>query len=177
MTPAKLNIILLIISFVLYYYVVSPLYFGTDSFFVIGDNISTLQQKSKTLDKTIAAYAVLEKQAKDSLNAYNNISPEDKQKIMVMVPEQVDDIKLMSELTNIGIASGVPIEGMGVKDKEGSYLISFSVTTTYDNFKKVMATWENSRRLLSLKSFTFAPGKTNDDKLKFTIELVAYYLK
>ncbi len=177
MTPKILNTILLLVSFILYSYVAKPLYSGTSSIFTFGESIPTLSEKVASYQKTIDAYPELKNSAESALSAYKNISEEDRNKIMVMVPETVDEIKLMSELVNIGVASGIPIESMGIKDKGGYYSINFTVMAKYSDFKKVMATWENSRRLLALQNVSFSSGKTDDEVLKFTVDLVAYYLK
>ncbi len=95
-----------------------------------------------------------------------------------MVPISVNEIKLMSELTNIGLKSGVPIENMGIKDKgSGVYSVSFSVVTTYTNFKRVIAIWEKNMRLFTLESVSFIPGKTEEEPIKFSVELSTYYMK
>lgn len=178
MSPKLLNILLIISSWALYNYIVSPLYFGEDSFiFAAGQDINSLVEKRNTYDKTIAAVPEIINQAKAVKGNYDNLSEEDKKKILVMVPVSVNDIKLMSELTNIGVESGIPLEGMGIKDKGGTYSVSFSVMTTYANFKKIITYWENSMRLFTLQSVSFNPGKTEDEIIKFNIELYTYYMK
>jgi hypothetical protein len=178
MSPKLLNSLLLVASAVLYFYVIEPLYFGSaSSFFDNEKSIPMLVQKRNSYDMTIAAFPDLLKKAKTNVEQYNSITEEDKRKIMTLVPTSVDEIKLMSELTNIGNASGVQIDGMGIKDKGGSYSINFSITTTYTNFKEIMRYWGSSSRLFALQSVSFTPGKTEDDLIKFNIELVTYYMK
>lgn len=179
MSPKYLNILLIIASGVIYYTVVSPLYFGgTSPFFSQDQNIQSLTDKRNTYDKTIAAFAAVDVQAKLNTDQFKSISEEDRKKIFIMVPTSVDNIKLMSELTNIGVISGVAIDGMGIKDKgDGTYSISFSISTTYTNFKKIMSVWENSMRLFALQSVSFNPGKSDEEILKFNVELSAYYMK
>jgi hypothetical protein len=179
MSPKLLNILLLLISGVLYGYVITPLYYGDESlFFDSGNGITILKQKLAVYDKTIAEVPNIFKKAQEAQQQYDAISPEDRKKILTMVPVEVNDIKLYSELTNIGIDSGVPLDDMGIKDKgNGEYTVSFSVTTNYNTFKKVMKTWENSMRLFRLNTITFNPGKTEEDPVKFSIELSTYYMK
>lgn len=185
MTPKLLNILLIIISGVLYIYVVNPLYSGTDSFFFAsGQDIKSLTTKLATYDATIAEVPNIIKKAKDAKDQYDKISEDDRKKILTMVPVSVNDIKLMSEITNIGTEALTPIDGMGVKDKglaknskEGEYSVSFTVLTTYTNFKKMMAYWESSMRLFRLQSVSFSPGKTEEEPIKFSVELSTYYMK
>lgn len=180
MTPKILNILLLTISAFLYFAVIDPLYSGTTSFlFSDGQSFKSLIAKRDAYDKTIAAVDGLIKQANDAEITYQSVSPEDKKKILTMVPISINDIKLMNELTNIGNLPGnVPIEGMGIKDRgNGEYTVDFNVTTTYSNFDKIIRIWENSMRLFTLQSVSFGPGKTEDEPTKFNIEFYTYYMK
>lgn len=179
MSPKLLNILLLTISVVLYYYVVNPLYSGTESLlFSSGQSITNLKKELDTYNKTIVAVPNLIAQANSDKALYDTIPEEDRKKILIMVPVAVNDIKLMSELTNIGVESGVPLDEMGIKDKgNGEYLVSFTITTTYTSFKKVMEYWEKSMRLFRLQTVAFDPGKTEEDVIKFSVELSTYYMK
>ncbi len=180
MTPKLLNILLLILSGFLYFYIIEPLYTGSESFiFTQGQDLKTLMNERDTYDKTIAEVPKLIDKAAKAKASYDKISDTDRHNIMVMVPVSVDNIKLMSELTNIGVESGIPIDGMGVKDKSlGEYSVSFSVMATYSDFKnKVMPYWEKSMRLFTLQSVSFAPGKTEDEVVKFSVQLSTYYMK
>lgn len=178
MSPKLLNSLLIVASFVIYYYIVNPLYFGSPSVYFDNEkSIPKLTEKIRTYDKTIEAVSLLKNHAKVSSAQFEALTEEDKKKILTMVPVEINDIKLMSELTKIGIDSGVMIEGMGVKDKGGYYSVSFNITTTYTNFKEVMKFWESSMRLFSLQSVSFSPGKTEEDMIKFNIELYTYYMK
>jgi hypothetical protein len=179
MTPKLLNILLLALSWFLYSYVVNPLYSGTPSFlFEQGQSFKNLVQKRNAYDKTTEEVKKLILQSSAAKNFYENISETDRKNILVMVPISVNDIKLMSELTDIGLRSGVPIENMGIKDKgAGVYSVSFSVVTTYTNFKRVIAIWEKNMRLFTLESVTFTPGKTEEEPIKFNVDLSTYYMK
>ena len=179
MTPKLLNIILIVSSVLLYNFIVSPLYTGGDSsLFDASQGIDKLIVQRNTYDKTIAALPGIFAEAEKDTKEYQAISQEDRQKILVMVPTEINDIKLMSELTNMGIDSGIPIDSMGVKDKgNGEYTVGFNIFTTYSKFKKVMAYWEKSMRLFRLNSVTFSPGKTEEENTKFTVDLTAFYMK
>lgn len=179
MTPKLLNILLIIISGILYVYIVDPLYSGTASaLFPESSSIKTLTDTRNAYDATLKEVPNIISNANKAKIQYEKISEDDRKKIMTMVPVSINDIKLMSELTNIGVESGVPIDGMGIKDKgAGIYSVSFSVTTTYTNFKKIISFWENSMRLFRLESVSFSPGKTEEEPIKFSVELSTFYMK
>lgn len=178
MSPKILNILLIISSVVLYYYVVDPLYSGADSTFFSGDkNIPKLIEKRNTYDKTIEAFPLILSQAATNQKQFEALQQDDIKTIMTMVPVSVDDIKLMSEITNIAAESGIPLDNMGIKDKIGEYTVSFTVLTTYTNFKKIIALFEKSMRLFTLQSVSFTPGKTEEDLVKYNVEFSTYYMK
>ncbi|MBP6948608.1 MAG: type 4a pilus biogenesis protein PilO [Candidatus Pacebacteria bacterium] len=179
MTPKNLNILLIALSVFLYMYVVDPLYSGKSSFiFKEGQGFKELIKKRNDYDKILQEIPKVIKQAEVAEKQYGDISENDRKNILVMVPTSVDNIKLMSELTNIGVESGVPIDNMGIKDKEkGVYIVSFSVNTTYTNFKKIMNVWEKSMRLFTIDSVSFSPGKTEEEEVKFNVSLNTYSMK
>ena len=167
-------------------YVVNPLYTGSSSFlFKEGSGLKDLIKKRNAYDKTIAELPKVIEQAEVAKKSYDNISEIDRKNILTMVPVSVNEIKLMSELTNIGVESGLPIDNMGIKDKgadiknknNGVYTVSFSLMTTYTNFKKIIPVWEKSMRLFTLESVSFSPGKTEEEEVKFNVGLSTYYMK
>lgn len=182
MSPKILNTLLLLISFIMYNYVIDPLYYGSDSpFFDPEENVPSLVKKIDTYDATIKEVSSLIKKALEAKKQYEAISPDDKKNMLLMVPISIDEIKLLKELTLSSSnekGTGVPLESVGVKDKgNGEYNVSFTLYVTYDNFKKYMEYWENSLRLYSLNSISFGLGKTEDDLLKFNVDMSTYYMK
>jgi len=179
MTPKLLNILLLIVSFVLYYSVINPLYYGTPSpIFSTDNNIQGLLETRAKYDAALQAVPRLLVQATQASKQYAAIEDKDKNNMYIMVPVSIDDVKLMREVTSIASDAGIPLDGLGVKDRyDGTYSVSFSVLATYHDFKKFMSYWDNSMRLFSVKSVTFSGGKTDSDLIKFNVDLATYYLK
>lgn len=178
MSPKVLNILLLAMSYVLYSYVITPLYFGGNGLIPLGESVPSLVKKNNNYDSTLIGVDKIIKDANDTRKQYDEITKEDKDKMYVMIPTSINDIKFMKELTLSVLDTGIPLDSMSIKDKgNGEYAVSFSVLTTYTKFKMYMNYWENSLRLYSLKSVTFSPGKTEDSEIKFNVELSTYYMK
>lgn len=185
MSPKILNIFLIISSFVIYFYVAKPLYSGSNSFLISpGNDIKSLTSKRADYDKTIEAVSDVFKQSDVAKKQYENLSDIDKKNILTMVPVTVDEIKLMSEITNLAVLSGIKMENMGIKDRGvnkkdnfGEYTASFNFFDTYSNFKKSMVVWENSMRLFKIDSVSFTPPATEDELIKFNVSLSTYYMK
>ena len=177
MTPKLLNILLLICSAVLYYLFITPLYSGVSSgVWSPGEkSVKALIKQKSGYETTLLEADKVVSQAKILQKKYENYDEETKRKIMLMVPESVDSI-LLDELTRIVSDSG-PVEGITIRNKgEGEYIVSFSVITTYTQFKTFITYWEKSMRLFSLQSVTFSPGKNDEALIKFNVEFSTYYM-
>lgn len=179
MSPKLLNLLLLISSGALYYLVISPVYTGESSgvFEIPGDSIQALIKKEADYDATIQT-------AKDTVTLSKKIKKEyavfddaTKEKMSIMVPDTINEVKLLNEITKMAILLGLPIDNLGVKDTNGGeYNVYFTVETTYVEFKNFMSKFEKSARLYTLQSVSFPPGKRDEDIIKFTVALSTYYM-
>jgi hypothetical protein len=180
MTPKLLNSFLLISTVILYFYVVEPLYSGVESLFWSPgeNNVQTLSKLNLTYDATIASVDTVVADAKKAKKEYENFDEETKRKIMIMVPTEINSLKLLSELSNLATDKGFAIDNLGVKDKgNGEYSVDFSVLATYSKFKEEIVYFERSMRILNLQGLSFSPGKTQEDPTKFTVSFSTYYMK
>lgn len=180
MSPKLLNILLIVSSYVLYFYILVPVYTGVDSVLLTpGDN--NIKSLIETKEKYILANESIEglvNEANSLQSKYDSFDQKTKDNIMIMIPESVDSIKLLSELSRIAHERNVPIDGLSVKDKNtGEYSVSLSIMATYSQFKDLITYYENSMRLLAVQSVTFSPTKNETDEYKFNIEFLTYYLK
>lgn len=141
----------------------------------------------------------------DVLKAYNSISEGDKERLNKLVPDNVDNVRLIIDvkddiaarnglfLKNIKTSSpDIPVAGAAapgaaatsanlasVGSQAGSNFgvvtLSFGVTTTYEQFITFLKDLESSLRILDVSSITLA---TNDQgTYDFTVELKTYWLK
>ena len=141
------------------------------------NNIQSLIKENGDYDETLKGIDDLVAKANSFQKQYGSLSDETKAELKIMVPDTVDSIKLLSELTNLADKAGIPLETIGIKDdNQGEYSIGFSVQTTYTKFKQFITYWEKSMRLLTLQSVAFSPGKTDEDTIKFNVSLSTYYL-
>jgi Tfp pilus assembly protein PilO len=179
MSPKLFNTLLILVTVVLYYMVTSPLYTGvSSSLYSVDTGISTLKSSVAEYDVAISQVDGLIKDSRSLQKEYDGFSEETKKNIMIMVPQSVEEIRLLSEMTSIAAESGIALEGLSVKDKgSGKYSITFNVQTTYQKFKDFITRYERSMRLLSLDSVNFNAGTSDDDIIKFSVVLSTYYLK
>lgn len=181
MSKKLLNLLLIVATFAIYYLAISPLYKGTGGVWQPAQSIQSLSQLNKQYSETIAQAESLLSQA-DTLRAqYARITPEQREKMFVMVPDAIDKVRLLSEVTNIAASSGLPIADLSymegnVSGSRGMVGISFTVRTTYPKFKEFIDAFEKSMRLFSVQSVTFS-APIEGEITTYQVRLDTYYLK
>lgn len=183
MSKNLINLLLATASFALYYLVIGPLYSGTGSVWQPAEGITQLQQKNDDYGNTLAQAGSLVQQANSLRSQYTGIPDATKQNMKLMVPDSVDPVRLVSEITNIGIQTGLTLDdvtyaaGQNVSDTYGSYRVSFTVKTTYSKFKELMHNVETSLRLLAIQNVTFTIPDKDTGLMSFQVTLETYYMK
>lgn len=128
----------------------------------------------------------------DILKSYNAISNEDKDRLNKIVPDNVDNVRLIIDvkddiaarhgffLKNIKTSSpsAQTQTGNAMSDSSGKYgmvTLSFSVTSTYEKFVDFLKDLEASLRIMDVSKLSIA---TNDSgTYDFTVELKTYWLR
>jgi Pilus assembly protein, PilO len=155
------------------------LYTGvSSSLYEVSAGVSSLKSSIAEYDLAIGQVDGLIKDSSSLQKEYDGFNEETRKNIMVMIPQNVEELRLLSEMSSIATDSSIALEGLAVKDKgSGKYSITFTVKTTYQKFKDFITRYEKSMRLLSLDSVNFNAGLSDDDIIKFTVGLSTYYLK
>ncbi len=180
MSPKLLNILLIVSSYVLYFYIAVPIYTGAVSILLTPgeNNIKSLIEKKEKYVLANESIETLITEAKSIQGKYDAFDQATKDKIMIMIPESIDNIKLLSELTRIANENGITLDSLSVKEKGGGeYAVNLTMMATYSQFKEFITYYENSMRLLALQSVNFSPSKNETDEYKFSVEFLTYYLK
>ncbi len=119
----------------------------------------------------------------------NKISEKDIQKIEKLLPDGVENVRLIIDIDNIASKYDVKIKNTRINEgsstrgdsvgpsanKYGSISLSFSTTMTYENFKLFLQDLEKSLRLVDVTALSFA--STKDGKYDFNVTLQTYWLK
>ncbi|MSR71528.1 MAG: hypothetical protein EXS50_02590 [Candidatus Taylorbacteria bacterium] len=184
MSKNLVNLLLLVASFAIYYLVLSPLYSGGGAIWAPEKSVTALRVLSMQYDDTISQAETLTKQAEDLRNQYNAIPDDAKDNMKIMVPEYIDPVRLVSEISTIANITGVSLDDTSysesppiVNSNKGAYTVSFSVKTSYEKFKELMHNYETSLRLITIKSVTFNVPDKQEGTINFQVKLEAYYVK
>lgn len=126
---------------------------------------------------------------RDSLLArYNQFPSEGAAQLEKLVPDTIDNVRLIIDLNGIARDRGMQFKNLRVTStgqnglgaapggkKFDAVSISFSVSTTYDEFRRLVVDLERSLRIMDVTSLSFVAG----DKgiYDFTVGLKTYWLR
>jgi hypothetical protein len=110
------------------------------------------------------------------LSRYNTFSAEDKDKLIKVLPDNVDNIRLVIDINNIASRHALAIKNLdigdaassqsaatgnlGAIDTIGSVDLGFQVNSDYQTFLAFLADLEHSLRLLDVEKISFSTGPT-----------------
>ena len=185
MSPKLLNILLLLTSVVMYYFVITPLQDGLGTLWTPPEGgITQLREKKAEYQETINQVASILKQADDLNTDYTSVTDEEKAKLKMMVPDSIDKVRLLSEITNIGNQSGITLNDLVVNELKssddknvGTYTVTFTVKSTYPRFKEIIRNFDTSLRLFSTDSIAFTAQEKETDPLSFNVRILTYFIK
>lgn len=173
-------IILLIASFGLLYLFVKPHY----------ENLNILREQSSQFDDAISRAELVGVKRNDLLNRRNNFSLDDMNRLQKFLPDSVDNIRLIVDVSNLAAHYGSSLKNIGIAVSNiqdpstigtdtrpyGTLFMNFGVSMSYDQFKKFMGDLERSLRLIDISAVTFKPSDLSPT-YDFSVNLSTYWLK
>jgi cell division protein FtsB len=183
MSKTILKLLLLVSTFAVYYLIISPLYTGTGSIWQPSQSVQQLSSLNQQYDDTLVEANTLRQQAESLKSQYTQVSEDQKKLMETMVPQSIDKVRLLSEVSSIIKQTGLATKDLTVTDDTsfidhtGAVGVTFTVKTNYDTFKTLMDKFEKSLRLFSINSVTFTTPQTEGDLTQYTVHLQTYYIK
>lgn len=171
---------------------------------VFGMVIGPRYKQAQILKNEVAGYGnrlrtaeALKSEREELIAKYNSISKADLDNIKILLPDSVDNIRLIIQLdalaTKNGLSSLRSVEYETAKTEQpataqvtpasqkpyGEFNLSFSTTGPYKNFLAFVSDLEQNLRLVDITDvkFTQGPGPGMVDNLSYTISLKTYWLK
>jgi len=191
MSKNLFNVLLVSMAVGLYYLAINPLYTGIGMVWQPKQGIGALRALDTQYADALSQAEELYAQAETLSTEYGSIDDELKAKMKVMVPDDIDPVKLLSEVNGIANQQGVGLsdlrytkngdekdeKNMAQKGGSGYYTVAFSASTNYAKMKDLLESLETSLRLFTVTRVTLkAPtdgGSLND----FEVELKTYYIQ
>ena len=128
----------------------------------------------------------------EKIAAYNTFATADKQKLEKILPDNVDNIRLIIDINNMAARHGLTLKNVElgtVSDSAsarsalavgasgeavGSVDLGFGVASTYDDFLSFLQDVEHSLRIVDVESISFTVGETA--VYDFTVSIRTYWL-
>jgi hypothetical protein len=133
------------------------------------------------------------------LQDYNNLAAEDRERLIKMIPNTVDNIRLIIDLNSVALRHGFSLRNIKAsassatnntvvssarRSADGSIptpvldtvTVSFSVTAPYQRFIDLLRDLEANLRIMDVTHLTVSAGETSGT-YDFGVELKTYWLR
>ncbi|MEN9852678.1 MAG: hypothetical protein RI996_621 [Candidatus Parcubacteria bacterium] len=163
------------------------------------EDIKSVQAQAKEYANANNSAKELAEKRDNLTNEYNQISDQEKKRLVTFLPDNIDPIRFILEMESVGRKIGMPIRGAkysSVKNvtnaqdtiatedtKYGIFTFEFTTEGSYDNMYTLLESLNNSLRLIDVTSVTVTPsGGATDaqrsaDFFTYNVRLNAYWLK
>ncbi len=123
----------------------------------------------------------------EKIAAFNTFSPENKARLVSILPDNVDNIHLIIDINNIAARHGLALKNVSlgtISDSAtnrgaiaigasgspvGSVELGFSVSSSYDNMLALIQDLEHSLRVMDIEKISFTAGEKDLSDYSFTI--------
>lgn len=176
-----LPLILVGVSIGLFVVYTNPTYQGPDG-------IKALSARAASFDDALKKSNDLKKAREALKSRYNTITAEDNSKLLAMLPDNVDSIRLAIDINNIAAQNNLAVKNLSVGDTKagasagrsatavgasgsavGSVDLSFSVSADYDTFLRFLNDLERSLRIIDIQKISFTQTVTGINEYNLTI--------
>lgn len=151
-------------------------------------------------DAALLKAAELQERKQALLKKFNEFSPEDRDKLQKLLPDHVDNVRLILDLDNIAARRGMAMQNVVVstpgagqstqtavgtisssKQKYDVLTTKFSTQGTYPAFQQLMSDLETSLRIIDLVTVRIAQSQAelgrSEPLYSFEVTLRTYWLK
>ena len=181
-------LILIIISIGTFFMYIDPNYRGRN--LTSGQaSIVELQEEDANYQEALNNDRAIREQRQKLQDKKGTFSLSDLEKLNKLLPDNIDNIKLIIEMNNIAKKHNLVLKGAKLdtslttdspklgadNNKYGTIGISFSVTSSYEKFQSFLQDLEKSLRLVEITDLAVAGNNT--DTFDFSVGLKTYWLK
>jgi Tfp pilus assembly protein PilO len=150
-----------------------------------------LQAEEKDLDTALTNARKLQSARDELIQKFNSFSSRDIERIETMIPDNIDNVKLIIELDALASVHGLAIQNIDVVEKELSleeqqmqqsqdyaYVdLNVGLTGPYERFVSFIEDVEKSLRLIDVQAITFQSDDEGRDNYKYDMTVRTYWLK
>ncbi len=156
-------------------------------------HIKELRAQVRSYDTALQNAEELKREREELQAKYNGIRVEDIHAVETVLPDNVDNIRLIIQMNSIALKTGMSslrdvnysteaktnVEKSKESELYGEFETSFSTTGSYKNFLNFIASLEQNLRLVDITKVAFevVEDPTKVDNNKYTVTLKTYWLK
>lgn len=161
------------------------------------DGLDALRAQVAQYDQALEKSKELLQVQSNLLAQYNNFTEEDKDRLQKLLPDTVDNIQLILDISSLAVRHGLTLENVDVdkvsttNSNSGSGTIGgderpydsislkFSTRSSYANFQAFLKDLEASLRIVDLTTLSISKGDTTSGSqiYQYDITLKTYWLK
>jgi Tfp pilus assembly protein PilO len=162
------------------------------------DSLQTLSAQSAQYDAALGKATQLQTLKQSLLSRYNSFDPNALNRLSTMLPDQVDNIRLILDLDNLAGRSGMALQNVNISTPNSSQAnsvvgsiasaaqpydsltLQFTTHGTYEQFTQFLAALQSSLRLVDLVTLNISGGSTpgtQDPQYTYTMTVQTYWLR
>jgi Tfp pilus assembly protein PilO len=141
------------------------------------DKSKAIQSQIQGYNEALKKAAELQTLKQQLLARYNAFNPTDIERLQKLLPDHVDNIRLILDMDNIAVRRGLTLSNVDISGNDSSaenktvigtlgasarkyesLSISFSTSGTYSDLKKFLGDLESSLRIVDMTSLSITPG-------------------
>lgn len=160
------------------------------------DSVRAVNEKNASYDAALSKATELQQRKQQLLSRYNTFDPSDIDRLQKLLPDHVDNIRLILDLDSLAGKHGMAIQNVAVssaasadsrtstlgsvsasKQRYDSLTIKFSTQAPYDVFQQFLTDLEESLRIVDLISLNITRVSADANVYSYDITLRTYWLK
>lgn len=162
------------------------------------DSLQGARAQSDQYDQALQKAAELQQLKQSLLSRFNSFNPADLDRLRTMLPDSVDNIRLILDLDNMAENYGMALQNVVVNTpqttaagaigavstggaKYSSLTLQFSTHGTYQQFKQFLGDLEKSLRVVDLVALDIQPDSTGtkgaEPSFSYDMTIRTYWLK
>ncbi len=172
-------VILVMVSIALFFFFIVPRYEG----------IKDIQERIVPLNEALSNSKKIQAVRDGLLSSYNNIAEADLDRLQKILPDHVDNVRLILEVDRIASRNNMILQNVvtrgSFRDEQntlgpndslfGKLRINFSIAGRYDSLVNFLSELEQSLRVVDVVALSFSRGE--GDFYEYEIEVDTYWLR
>lgn len=177
---------LILASVGIFYGYIDPNYRGKD----IPNNVVNLMAERKQYRYALENFNNLINERNKKVEKNNNFSSNDLDRLKKLLPDHIDNVRLIIDIDNIASRYGLGIKNIKVNNESevssggklipdkssfGTFTMKFKILAKYDEFRSFINDLQESLRIVDISSISFE--SKDSDEYDYEVTIKTYWIK